>query len=179
VLHRAYLHGVQEKPATVGYVESGGAAWRSGMRTGDHITKIGTRENPPFDDIRPKVMSSSKGEQIPIEWDRPDGKHEVGTVAPVRDEGQRFPQIGVAPPYQLTLVSGNKRKVKPYYPGTPAADATSADGKKFEPGDRVVRMSDPDKKGELVGRRETSRTTTGGWCGSRTSRSPSKCGARI
>ena len=29
-----------------------------------------------------------------------------GTVAPIRDEGQRFPQLGVSPPYQLTLSSG-------------------------------------------------------------------------
>ena len=35
----AYLHGVQEKPATVGYVESGGAAWQAGMRTDDDITQ--------------------------------------------------------------------------------------------------------------------------------------------
>jgi regulator of sigma E protease len=144
----AYLHGVQEKPATVGYIEGGGAAWRAGMRTGDHITKIGSRENPPFDDIRPKVMSSSEGEQITIEWDRKDAqgnvRHFAGTVVPIRDEGQRFPQIGVAPPYQLTLISGNKRKLRPYYPGTPAAEATSADGKKFEAGDRLVQMSNPD-----------------------------------
>ncbi len=144
----AYLHGVQERPATIGYIESGGAAWRSGMRAGDHITRIGPRENPPFDDIRPRVMSSSKDEAIPIDWTRTDanGREEKfsGGVVPIRDEGQKFPQIGVAPPDQLTLISSNKRELKPYYPGTPAAEATSADGKKFEPGDRIVRMSDPD-----------------------------------
>jgi regulator of sigma E protease len=143
-----YLHGVQEKPATAGYLEGGGAAWRAGMRTGDHITKIGDRENPPFDDIRPKVMSSSKGEKIKIEWDRTDAQgnvhHFTGEVVPIRDEGQRFPQIGVAPPYKLTLISGNKRKVRPVFPGTPAAEATSADGQKFEAGDRIIQMSNPD-----------------------------------
>ena len=35
----AYLHGVQEKPATVGWIESGGAAWRAGMRTDDDIVE--------------------------------------------------------------------------------------------------------------------------------------------
>ncbi len=146
----AYLHGVPEKPATVGYVESGGAAWRAGLRTGDRITMIGGRQNPFFDDIRPKVMSSSAGAEIPIAWDRtePDGtvRHFDGTVSPVRDEGQRFPQIGVAPPYQLTLISGNKRKVKPVRTGTPAAES-AAGGQTFEPGDAVVRMSDPDVPG--------------------------------
>ena len=149
----AYLHGVQEKPATVGYVEGGGGAWRAGMRTGDHIVNIDGRQNPYFDDLRPIVMSSSKDEQVPIEWDRkePNGnvQHFSDTVAPIRDDGQRFPQIGIGPPSQLTLISGNKRKVKPYYSGTPAADATSADGQKFEPGDRIIKMTDPkNPKGE-------------------------------
>ena len=91
----AYLHGVQEKPATVGYIESGGAAWRAGMRTDDHITQIDRRENPFFDDIRPIVMSSRKDEQVPIEWDRrrrTGNEHINTTVSPIRDEGQRFPQ---------------------------------------------------------------------------------------
>lgn len=137
----AYLHGVQEKPATVGYVEGGGAAWRSGMRTGDHITLIDTRQNPYFDDLRPIVMSSRKDEQVKIQWER-DGKlMDSTTVAPIRDEGQRFPQLGISPPSGLTLVSGNKRKLKPVWPNTPAA--APKDGQ-FEPGDRVVEMTDPD-----------------------------------
>jgi regulator of sigma E protease len=144
----AYLHGVQEKPATVDNIESGGAAWREGMRTGDHITRLGGRDNPPFDDIRPQVMSSDEGEQIPIAWDRPepDGgvRHFAGAVTPIRAEGQKFPQIGVGPPAALTLISGNKLKVQPCVPGSPAAAATSADGtEKFEAGDRVVKMTDP------------------------------------
>ena len=54
----AYLHGVQEKPATVGWIESGGAAWRAGIHTNDDIVKIGSRDNPFFNDIRPIVMST-------------------------------------------------------------------------------------------------------------------------
>jgi regulator of sigma E protease len=139
----AYLHGVQEKPAALGSVESGSAAWRTGMRTNDHITKIGSREKPFFDDIRPYVMSSGKDELVHIEWQR-GSQHFEGKVTPIRDEGQRFPQLGVSPPYQLTLLSVNKRKVKPVYPGTPAAEATSKNGEeKFEPGDRVIAMTDP------------------------------------
>ncbi|MBN9119572.1 MAG: RIP metalloprotease RseP [Planctomycetes bacterium] len=139
----AYLHGVQEKPATVGYVESGGAAWRAGMRTGDHITKIGSRDNPYFDDLRPIVMSSRKDEQVPIQWERNGVPMPPTTVSPIRDEGQRFPQLGISPPSQLTLLSGNKKNVKATYPGTPAAAAAAGNGEKFEPGDRVVAMTDP------------------------------------
>ncbi len=144
----AYLHGVRANPASVGTIQSGGAAWRSGLRSSDHITKIGSRENPTFDDISPRVMSSDRGELIPIEWERADGKggvqHFSGEVAPFRDEGQRFPQIGVSAPAQLTLVSGAKRKMKPVVAGTPAAEAVGTNGARFEPGDRILKMSNPD-----------------------------------
>ena len=139
----AYLHGIQETPATVGHVEGGGAAWRAGMRSGDHITVIDTRENPYFNDLKPIVMSSRKDEQVPIGWDR-GSEHLTTVVSPLRDEGQRFPQLGISPLPQLTLLSGGKQKLPPVRPDTPAAAATSADGQKFEGGDRVVAMTDPD-----------------------------------
>lgn len=136
----AYLHGVQEKPATVGTVESGGAAWRSGMRTGDHITQIGSRQNPYFDDIRPIVMGTDKDEQLPIAWERNGAKVEGKTVSPLRDEGQRFPQLGISPPSQLKLFTIAKRSnFNPTVPGTPA----SAADPKFLPGDSIVAMTDP------------------------------------
>lgn len=136
----AYLHGVQEKPATVGTVESGGAAWRSGMRTGDHITQIGSRQNPYFDDIRPIVMGTDKDEQLPIAWERNGAKVEGKTVSPLRDEGQRFPQLGISPPSQLKLFTIAKRSnFSPTVPGTPAA----AVDPKFLPGDSIVAMTDP------------------------------------
>ena len=133
----AYLHGVQEKPGAVSSVESGGAAWRSGMRTDDRITEIGGRKNPYFDDIRPIVMGTQKDEQLPIKWER-NGKETEGFVSPLRDEGQRFPQLGVSPPQRLVLLTAPKRSgFTPVYPGTPAAAADP----KFQPGDRVVAMS--------------------------------------
>ncbi len=145
----AYLHGVKEKPATVGSVESGGAAWRAGMRSGDHIVKIDSRENPTFDDLRPIVMSSDKGEQLDIAWTRGSERME-GKVSPIRDEGQRFPQLGVASPSRLELLSGIKQKVPPFYPGTPAADAKGSDGKGFLPGDRIIGMSDPTNPSQVT-----------------------------
>ena len=135
----AYLHGVQEKPGTVNTVESGGAAWRAGMRTDDHITKIGTRGTPYFDDIRPIVMSSQKDELVPIEWERNGAASGGKFVSPLREEGQRFPQLGISPPYRLVLMTAPKRsELKPVILGTPAAEADP----KFLPGDRIVAMSD-------------------------------------
>jgi len=144
-----YLHGVQEKPATLGYAESGGAAWRAGLRTGDTITQIGSRTDPWFNDVRPIVMSSGKDELVPIKWRR-GGTEFEGTVTPIRDDGQRFPQLGISPPSKLELISGVKQKVRPYYPGSPAAAAGTGDTK-FEPGDKVVKMTDPaNPKGPLT-----------------------------
>ncbi len=141
----AYLHGVEEAPATVGHIEGGGAGWRAGMRTGDHVTEIDGRQNPYFNDLKPIVMSTRKDEQVPITWER-DGAATSTTVSPMRDEGQKFPQIGIGLPSRLTLISGNKRKVRVAYPGTPAAAAEP----KFEPGDRIIEMSDPDNPAALT-----------------------------
>jgi regulator of sigma E protease len=88
-------------------------------------------------------MSSRENEELEIKWDR-NGQSMKTSVSPIRDEGQRFPQLGISPPSQLTLISSGKRKLKPVWPNTPAAEAKNADGATFEPGDRVVAMTDPD-----------------------------------
>jgi regulator of sigma E protease len=135
----AYLHGVAEKPATAGVVEAGGAAWRAGIRTGDDVLRIGSRDNPFFDDIRPVVMSTLKDEQLPIAV-RHKGTTEERTVEPLRDEEVPFPQLGISPPYRLTLIEPKKRSFPPTFAGTPAA---LAKGDGFQPGDRLVGMTDP------------------------------------
>ena len=147
----AYLHGVQEKPAVVGTVETGSAAWRQGMRTGDQIEQIDGRNNPFFDDIRPIVMSTLEGEEVPITVER-DGKPLSFNVAPLRDEEVPYPQLGVAPPLRLTLIDTgreglsrwgirkSKPSIPPVVPGSPAALAKNPE---FQPGDRIVAMSDP------------------------------------
>jgi len=139
-----YLHGVEEMPATVGTIEGGGAAWRADMRTGDHIVNIDGRQNPYFNDLKPIVMSTRKDEPLPIEWER-DGRRVTATVSPIRDEGQRFPQLGISPPAGLTLMSGGKFKLPPVYPNSPAATAVLAEGEgtTFLGGDRVVATTDP------------------------------------
>jgi len=138
----AYLHGVREKPASVGVVESGGAAWRAGIRTGDDITRIGGRANPFFDDIRPVVTSALKDEQIPVGISR-GGKTEDVTAVPIRDEEALYPQLGINPPHRLSLFDTRKRKYTPTYPGTPAALARAEDGRGFETGDWFTAMTDP------------------------------------
>jgi regulator of sigma E protease len=134
----AYLHGVQEKPAVVGTVETGSAAWRQGIRTGDVIAQIDGRKNPFFDDLRPIVMSTLEGEEVPVTVER-DGQTLTFSVAPLRDEEVPYPQLGVAPPVRLTLAETAKKSAPPVIPGSPAALASPG----FQPGDRIVAMSDP------------------------------------
>ncbi|MCS7270757.1 MAG: site-2 protease family protein, partial [Gemmataceae bacterium] len=135
----AYWHGVKEIPAIIGGVESGSAAWRAGLRADDEIVQIGSRERPFFDDLRPIVMSTAAGEQVELRVQRPDGSLVSYQVEPRRDEGTRFPQLGVVPPYRLELLSFRKAQVPPVIAGTAAAQATPP----LAPGDRIVAMSDP------------------------------------
>lgn len=134
-----YLHGVKEIPAVIGAVESGSAAWRAGLRADDDIVRIASRDRPFFDDLRPIVMSTAAGEIVELVVRRPDGTQQTYQVEPRRDEGTRFPQLGIVPPFRLELLSFRKAQVPPVVAGSAAAQATPP----FEPGDRIIAMSDP------------------------------------
>ncbi|MCS6865562.1 MAG: RIP metalloprotease RseP [Gemmataceae bacterium] len=144
----AYLHGVQEIPAVVGRVESGGAAWRVGIQSDDEIVDINGRKEPGFKDIPPAVMTTHQGETIPVQVRRNGQLLEPMQVEPLRDEGQLFPQLGVGSPSRLVLASFGKRPIRPVVPGTPAAAIT--DGPTFEPGDQIIAMSDPQAGGTIT-----------------------------
>jgi regulator of sigma E protease len=135
----AYLHGVKEIPATIGAVESGSAAWRAGLRADDDIIRIGTRERPFFDDLRPIVMSTSAGEHVELVVQHPDGTQSTYWVEPRRDEGARFPQLGVVPAARPELLAFRKSQIPPVVLGSPAAHASPP----LAPGDRIIAMSDP------------------------------------
>ncbi len=135
----AYLHGVREEPAIIGMVMSGGSAWRAGLLTDDRIVKIGSRDNPTFKDLRPIVMSTRKGERIPVVVVRNGKTLDPIMVEPLREEGTYFPTLGIAAQTRPTLLAMKKKDFRPTVPGTPAALA-----KEFEPGDRIVGMTDPD-----------------------------------
>ncbi len=145
-----YLHGVDEVPATVSAVEPGSGAWVAGIRPGSEITKIGSRENPWFDDIRPVVSSTSKGDTVPLTVSYQGQSREL-SAAPVRQEGALLPQLGVAPPSQMVLRSFKRDDIPPYTPNSPAAVAKTADGQPgVRPGDRIVAMSDPDDPAKVT-----------------------------
>ncbi len=133
----AYLHGVKEEPAIVGSVVSGGAAWKAGLRSGDDIVEIGDHKNPMFKDLRPIVMSTRKGETLPLSFKR-NGEEKKVVVEPLREEGTLFPTLGIAAEYQLTLPSIKNKGFQPTIPGSEAAKANPP----FEQGDKIVGMTD-------------------------------------
>jgi regulator of sigma E protease len=134
----AYLHGVEEPPAIASAVEPGSGAWRAGLRPGTEIKRINGRVDPWFDDLRPAVMSVQPGEQVSLTVQY-RGQREDLAVQPFRQEGALFPQLGIAPPQRLTLRSFRRDDIPPYGPETPAASAVPG----FQPGDRIVAMTDP------------------------------------
>ena len=138
-----YLNGVEETPAIASAVEPGSAAWRAGVRPGAEVERINGRETPWFDDLKPTVMSVRRGEQVDLVVDYRGDRREL-SVEPIRQEGALFTQLGIAPPQQLVLRNFRRGGAVPYGPGTAAAAATApAGGPGFQPGDRIVAMTDP------------------------------------
>jgi regulator of sigma E protease len=143
-----YLHGLDERPAEIAYLEPGGAAWRYGLHSGTRIEKLGGRVNPWFDDIRPIVWATQQGEKLPIAIEYKGVKSNVA-VEPLLEEGAAFPLLGINPPDSLTLAKGKRDEAPPFRPGSPAEKATGPDGG-FRPGDTIVAMTDPDAPGRAV-----------------------------
>ncbi len=146
-----YLHGVEEMPALVQAVDPGSAAWRAGIRPGEELVKLNELENNPsenkkrlwFDDIRPVVSSTDKGETVAVTTVF-KGETRTYDVVPVRAEGALFPQLGISPPQSLTLLFSRRDTNPPFDAGSPASLAKAADGSGFQSKDRVVAMTDPD-----------------------------------
>ena len=138
----AYLNGVDEQPAVVQSVDPGSAAWRAGIRPGTQVTKLNSVDKPWFDDIRPIVNSTRKGEMVELDTAY-RGAAESHRIEPLKMEGASYPQLGIAPPQSLTLVRAQQDNEPPFAAGSAAANAAAADGSKFQPGDRIVAMTDP------------------------------------
>ncbi len=142
-----YMNGLEEMPATVAQMEAGGTAWRQNIHSGTEIKKIGNRANPWFDDIRPIVWGTDKGDLIDLTLDYKGQRREI-KAEPILDEGAPFPMLGITPTESLTLVHGKKVEFPPYRVDSPAAAAGGADG--FRHGDVLVGMTDPDAPGKAV-----------------------------
>lgn len=137
-----YSHGVEEKAPIIGSVESGSPAWQEGIHSEIVLTQIDDLKRPVFDDIRPIVMGTKKGETVRFVYkDSPEGPNIVAVVEPGRDTEALFPVVGVFPSAQLTLQKSRRGDYKPYRIGSPAAEAQPP----FEGGDKIVACSNDPK----------------------------------
>jgi regulator of sigma E protease len=94
--------GVREMTCELSSVRPGGAAWRSGLRTGDHITAIGGRKNPIFTDLRNGVTLGDVAKGVEFTIHRPvDDSTRTVTLHPDTDLG--VPTVGVTSPFSVTL----------------------------------------------------------------------------
>jgi regulator of sigma E protease len=133
-----YSHGVDENPPIIGSVESGSPAWREGIHSESIIIEIDGMKNPVFDDIRPKVMATSKGETVTFVYrDGPGGELKTIAIEPSKDKEALFPTVGVGPARQLILESDKRKGFRPYWPGSAAANAQPG----FQSGDRIIACS--------------------------------------
>ncbi len=145
-----YMNGVQELPAIASHVESGSAAWQAGLHSGTEIKRINGRSNPWFDDIRPIVSSTNKGETVFLDLDYAGNRREVH-VEPTRPEGALLPQLGIRPPQAMILRSQKRDEPPPYQAGSAASQATTAEGgPAFLPGDHIRAMTDPNDPSKVT-----------------------------
>jgi regulator of sigma E protease len=145
----AYSHGVEETPATVGGVAVGSPAWQEDLRIGDRITQIDRIEKPTFDDIRPRVMSGTRGEAIPFWVQDRTGGSRVANLVPRRNPEDLYPMVGIQPSDQLVLNKKRPGGPPPVRKNSPAAAARAGDTG-FQGGDRIVASShDPKNPADI------------------------------
>ena len=143
----AYLHGVKQQPAVVGQVDAGSAVWEKGVPSGVIIDRIGQARNPFFEDLRPEVMLSWRGQALPFVYNQPGGpKHEIDII-PRREENSTHPVIGVAPPPELQLPpkSAADDLETPWLHDSAASQARP----RFEFGDEIIATTDPEHVKEV------------------------------
>lgn len=157
----AYMHGVEETPAMVGVVGVGSPAWEEDLRAGDQITQIDDITRPTFDDIRPRVMSTSKGEAVRFRISSLSGAEREVNLVPRRNPEDLYPLVGINPVEQLTLRKTKRSDVPPARRNTPAAKATTTDGTHFQGSDRIIAATDPDNPAAIKEIAKDPRDTTG------------------
>jgi regulator of sigma E protease len=137
----AYANGVNETPPVLGGIEPGSAAWVGGLRPGTQITSLNGRTDQWFEDIRPTVSSTSKGEKLKIDVTY-QGQPDTVMLEPRKPAGAKFPTLGILPNQSVKLAYRPRDGNPPYDPQSPASKAVSSTGERFQTGDRIIGMSD-------------------------------------
>lgn len=142
------VYGDDRLPGVVERIENGSPAWQIGIQGGDVIKRIGSIENPSFNnDLMPQVMLSRRGEKLPIVFGPPGGTLHSTDVEPRRNSDDLKPVIGITHSSRLTLPKGKynrEDRALPVYYTSAAATAKGSDGHGFDFDDEIVGSTDPD-----------------------------------
>ena len=99
-----YKQGIDEMPTTIGAVVAGMPAYEAGFLPGDEIVAIDGRRDLSFNNLKMRVSLSSKGQKLRFEVKRPGvDEPKFFDLEPLRDAGNKMPEIGIAPSIGLTL----------------------------------------------------------------------------
>lgn len=132
--------GRKHPSGVVSIVDSGGPVFKKGVPTGALITLIGDEENPNFTDLKYTVIFSRAGKKIPLAYRLKNEGPFAIEIESRKDKNDKMRAIGVAHPWKLEFSSKREAPDGPFIPGTPAAMTKE----KFEVGDVIVAMTDPD-----------------------------------
>jgi regulator of sigma E protease len=146
------VKGVERPPGVVAKVDPGSPAWVLGVPSGATIYRIGTAENPYFDDLMPEVVNSWAGQKLPIEFGEPGQPIVHAEIEPRKKENDNRPVIGVMPSPTLQLPppdpSGKDKDKNPCGKGTAGAEAknlTDSSHPTFQWSDHIVATTDPNQ----------------------------------
>jgi regulator of sigma E protease len=130
--------GKEHNAAVVNIVDTSAPAFKYGLKSSAAITKLGAVDNPNFSDLTQIVINSRAGNPIPVTYEAPGEKAVSTAIEPRMDENNSKAVIGVSPPPRLQFIPKRGLQEGPYFAGTPAGTA------KFEYGDVIIAMTDPD-----------------------------------
>jgi len=99
-----FLVGVPFEAPVIGSVTPGGAAWQAGLEPGDRVLSVGDREVHGFRDIATAVALADAEHKISMTIEKPLGKQQELEVIPQFDQKRGFPQLGIAPLFDLVPV---------------------------------------------------------------------------
>ncbi|MFO0807086.1 MAG: site-2 protease family protein [Gemmataceae bacterium] len=138
------ISGVERQSCAIGNVDAGAPAWKAGLRPGTVISKIGSIEDPFFEDLMHEVMNSRTNQPIPLVCDYGGTTTKID-LEPIKNPATGRPMIGIAPAHSTTLRTIPQLKSGPVVIGSAAAHAVP----EFAAGDRITATSDPSDSSKL------------------------------
>jgi regulator of sigma E protease len=139
--------GMERPPAVVGRVDTGSAAYRTGIQSGMEIYQIGPDTGKLyFDDLTQRVVLSKAGDKLMIKFGLPGQPPITTEIEPRKTAGR--PVIGVGYPVSLQFIPERFRESfeAPVEVESAAARATPP----LQFGDQIIGCSDPGEKDNAI-----------------------------